>query len=198
MQQDAESPTMIRQRPKSCFSTLVAAVSVAAAAWGAENRVESGAKAAAEPVAVTIPLAAGHDTIGLSVTPGGKPFTQIVLEFADGSKKRLTLNVHPQTVRRRTPVPAGAPKDAKPAYEEVQAEDSLVVVSGMNLRLFARPNLFRYTDPQQDELLKRWDSLPAASQTFVHYEFRNHTDRVEMWINGCYAGVFPAEGGLRL
>ena len=111
--------------------------------------------------------------------------------------RTLTLNVRPQTGKRRLPLPAGEPKDAKPAYEQVQADDSLVNVSGMNLRLFARPNLFRYTDPQQDELLKRWDSLPAASQTFVYFEFRSRPDRVEMWINGCYAGVFPAAGGLQ-
>jgi hypothetical protein len=175
------------------LSSVVAVAFVTATAWGAE----SGATLAAKPTVVTIPLAAGRDTIGLSVTPGGKPFTRLVLAFADGSKKVLTLSVLPQTCKRRVRLPADAPKGAKPAYEEIQAEDSLVVVSGMNLRLFARPNLFRYTDPQQDELLKRWDSLPAASQTFMHYEFRNQPGRVEMWINGCYAGVFPAAGGLQ-
>ena len=60
---------------------------------------------AAEPE-VTIPLAAPDDAIGLSVTPGGKPSTQIVLEFADGGKKVLTLAVRPQTGKRRLP-PAG-------------------------------------------------------------------------------------------
>jgi hypothetical protein len=156
-----------------------------------------GAEAAAQPMAVTVPLAAGHDTIGLAVTPGVKPFTKIVVEMSDGSKKILTLNVRPQTGKRRLPQPADAPKTAKPLYEMIQAEDSLVEVSGMNLRIFARPNLFRYTDSQQDELLKRWDSLPGASQTFVCYEFRNRPERVEMWINGCYAGVISPRGGLR-
>ena len=51
---------------------------------------------------VSIPLAAPDDAIGLSVTPGGKPFTQIVLEFADGGKKVLTLNV--RAADRQTPV----------------------------------------------------------------------------------------------
>ena len=77
------------------------------------------------------------------------------------------------------------------------AEESLVAISGMNLRLFARPNLFRYTNPQQDELLQRWDSPPAASQTSIHFEFRSRSDGAEMWINGCYAGQFPAAGGFR-
>ncbi|MCU0981771.1 MAG: hypothetical protein MUF25_21690, partial [Pirellulaceae bacterium] len=188
---------MTSQRVDSFFYTLAAFAFVATATWGAEHGLESRAGLAAKPTAVTIPLAAGHDTIGLSVTPGGEPFTQIIVEFADGSKKVLTLNVRPQTVRRRVPLPSDAPQGAKPAYEEVQAEDSLVAVSGMNLRIFARPNLFRYTDPQQDDLLQRWDSLPAASQTFMNYEFRNGAGRVEMWINGCYAGVFPVAGGLR-
>ena len=65
------------------------------------------------------------------------------------------------------------------------------------MRIFARPNLNRYTDPQQDDLLKRWDRLPAASQTFVHYEFRNRPGQVEMWINGCYAGTVSAGSSLR-
>ena len=129
---------MTSQRVDSLSYTLAAFAFVATAAWGAEHGMESRAGSAAKPTVVTIPLAAGHDTIGLSVTPGGKPFTQIVLEFADGSKKVLTLNVRPQTARRRVPLPADAPQGAKPAYEEVQAEDSLVAVSGMNLRIFAQ------------------------------------------------------------
>ncbi|MCY2988213.1 MAG: hypothetical protein NTY19_10170 [Planctomycetota bacterium] len=167
---------------------------VSAAAWGTEKREQNGA---AKPAVVTIPLAAEDQAIGLSITPGGKAATQIVLEFSGGGKKLLTLDVRPQSGKRRLPQPADAPQNAKPAYAEVQAGDSFVAVSGTNLRLFAKPNLFRYTDQQQDELLQRWDSLPAASQTFVHYEFRNRPDRVEMWINGCYAGVFPTASGLR-
>jgi len=146
---------------------------------------------------VTIPLAADHDTIGLAVTPGGAPFSQLAVEFGDGSKKVLTLNVRSQTARRRRPPPADAPPGTKPAYDEIQAEESLVDVPGLNLRLFARPNLFRYTDAQQDEWLQRWERLPAASQTFWHFEFRQCADRVEMWIDGCYAGTFPAARGLR-
>jgi hypothetical protein len=151
---------------------------------------------AAEPE-VTIPLAAPDNAIGVSVTPGDKPSTQIVLEFADGATKVLTLAVRAQTGKRRLPQSPDGPTDAKPTYEAIQAEDSFVAVSGINLRVFGRPNLFRYTDQQQDELLRKWDSLPAASQVFVHYEFRNRSDRVELWIDGCYAGVFPAASGLR-
>jgi hypothetical protein len=152
---------------------------------------------AVPPRVVAIPLAAHDNAVGLSIAPGDKPSTQIILEYADGGKRVLTLEVRPQTGKRRSPQLAGAASSAKPVYEEVKAEDSLVAVSGVNVGIFARPNLARYTDPQQDELLKRWDSLPAASQTFVHYEFRSRPDRVEMWINGCYAGMFPADGGLR-
>lgn len=159
-------------------------------------REENGARVAVNPAAVTIPLATNANAIGLSVTPGGKPATQIVLEFADGGKRSLALSVQSQTGKRRIP-PANAPGNTKPLYEEVKAEDSYVAVSGTNLRIFARPNLFRYKDDQQDELIRKWDSLPAASRTFVHYEFRNRPGKVEMWINGCYAGVFPAGGGLR-
>ena len=140
---------------------------VSAVAWAAEQREPNGAQDPTKPAVVTIPLGVQHDAIGLSVTPGGRPATQLLLEFADGAKKLLTLDVRPQTGKRRVAQPADAPQNAKPAYHEVQAEDSFVAVSGTNLRIFARPNLFRYTDPQQDELLSRWDSLPSASQTFV-------------------------------
>jgi len=184
---------MVRE---TVLSVAVAAMVASAAVLGAENHETSGASAAV-PQLVTIPLAAQDDAIGVSIVPGGKSPSQIALEFADGSKKVLSLRVGEQTGKRRLPPAADAPKDARPVYEEVKAEDSLVSVSGTNLRIFARPNLFRYTDLQQDALLARWDSLPGASQTPAHYEFRSRPDGVEMWINGCYAGEFPARGGLR-
>jgi len=164
---------------------------------GAAFREENGAKVAVKPAVVVIPLTVNTNAIGLAVTPGGKPGTQIALEFGGGGKRVLTMDVRPQTGKRQTPSAPGEPKNAKPAYEEVKAEDSFVAVAGTNLRIFARPNLFRYTDKQQDELLRKWDSLPAASRTFIQYEFRERPDTVEMWINGSYAGEFPAGGDLR-
>ena len=175
----------------------LAVLFVSTAAGWAQPPAAQAANAEAKPTVVTIPLAPHTDAISVSIAPGDKPSTQIILEHADGSKKAVTLAVRPQTARRRIRPAADAPKSAKPAYEEVKAEDSFVAVSGTNLKLFARPNLLRYTDPQQDELLKKWDGLPAASQTFMHFEFRSRPDRVEMWINGCYAGVISAVGGLQ-
>ncbi|NLX97117.1 MAG: hypothetical protein GXY83_13165 [Rhodopirellula sp.] len=177
--------------------TAVAIVLACKTGRGAEDREQTTPKKTEETPSVFIPLAAQDNAIGFSVTPGVGPFTKIIVEFADGSKKVLTINVRPQTGKRRLPQAAGAPAGAKPAYEQVQAEDSFVDVSGSNLRIFARPNLFRYTDPQQDELLRRWESLPPASQTFIPFEFRNLPGRVEMWIQGCYAGAMSAAGGLR-
>ncbi|MGD0092243.1 MAG: hypothetical protein ABSE73_20195 [Planctomycetota bacterium] len=159
-------------------------------------REENGAKVAVKPAAITVSLGADANAIAFSLLPGGTAGTQVALEFAGGGKRVFTLNVRPQTGKRLAPPAAGAPQEAKPVYAEVAAEDSFVAVSGTNLRLFARPNLFRYTDKQQDELLQKWQSLPAASRTFTHYEFRNQPDTVETWINGCYAGAVP--GALRL
>ena len=176
-----------------CFYVVVVFVFSSAATCYAQGHKEHGAK----PTVVAIPLAVHNDAIGVSIAPGDKPATKIIIECTDGSKKTLTLAVRPQTGKRRLPQPSDAPKNAKPAYEVVNAEDSFVAVLGTNLRIFARPNLFRYTDLQQDELLKRWDGLPGASRTFVHYEFRNRPDCVEMWINGCYAGVVFAGNSLR-
>jgi hypothetical protein len=172
-------------------------MALVSAAHAAENRANKGAKVAAQPAPIATALAAPNDAVGLSVTPGDKPFTRLVLEFAGGDKKTLSLAVYPQTIKRKLPQPAGAAKSAKPEYQDFHADDSFVAMWGVNLKIFARPNLVRYTDPQQDELLKRWDTLPAASRTLVHYEFRNRPGNVEMWINGCYAGVLPGEGGLR-
>ncbi len=153
-------------------------------------------KPVARPEAVTLPLTGDANAIVLSIRPAEKPGTQILLEFGDGSRKSLALSVQSQTAKRRIPPAAGAPPNAKPAYEEVKAGDSYVAVSGANLRLFARPNLARYTDAQQDEWLRKWDQLPGASQTFIPFQFRSQSGRVEMWISGCYAGAFAATGGL--
>lgn len=184
---------MVNPMKAKSFLILVAALLASSTTGWADDRKGTGAK----PEVMVLPLAAQDDAIGVSIAPGEKPSTQVTLEFIDGSNKLLSLTVQPQTARRKAPLPPGAPKTAKPVYEEFKAADSIVAVSGTNLRLFARPNLTRYTDPQQNELLKKWDTLPAASKTFVHYEFRSQATQVEMWINGCYAGVFPAKSRLR-
>lgn len=176
---------------------LTIAASVAAVACRVNVVVCRAAEADAIPETVAIAMADGDDVIGISLAPGDQPGTRIVLEFAGGGNRTLALSVQPQTGKRRLPTAADAAKGAKPAYEQVSAADSFVALSGLRLRIFARPNLFRYTDQQQDELLARWDSLPAASRTFVHYEFRSQEDSIQLWINGCYAGTLPAAGGLR-
>ncbi len=67
---------------------------------GAAFREENGAKVAVKPAVVVIPLTANTNAIGLSVTPGNKPHTQMVLEFAGGGKRALTLSVQAQSFRR--------------------------------------------------------------------------------------------------
>jgi hypothetical protein len=64
------------------------------------DSVRGAPAAAAKPTGVTIPLGAGDDAVGMSIVPGS-PRAQIVLEFADGGKRVLTLDVHGQTIRRR-------------------------------------------------------------------------------------------------
>lgn len=146
---------------------------------------------------VAIPLAAGHDAIAVCVTPGSGPSTQIFVDFESGPSKSFNLAVGPQAGKRRVPQAEGSPKNAKPVYEPVQASDAMVRITGVNLAIYARPRLVRYTDPQQEELLARWESLPAASTTPIYFEFRNRSAQVEMWINGCYAGIVPGSGRLR-
>lgn len=180
-------------RPPASILMIVVVLVAVDSSWG-----QTAKTVGIKPEVVAIPLAVQDRAVGVLIAPGsGKPEAQIALELSDGSRKVITLAVQAQTGKRRVPSPANAPKQAKPVYESVKAEDSLVVLSGMRLKVFGRPNLARYTDDQQDALLKRWDSLPGASQTLVHYEFRTRPGRVEMWINGSYAGGFPVTGDLK-
>jgi hypothetical protein len=179
--------TLVKRMP---LGTLVAVLAIGGAGRAAEP--------APKPTITTITLADSDDAIGLLLTPGGARGGQLLLDCAGGGKQLLRLEVGPQSLRRRVRPPAGAAPQAKPIEEDVTAADSFLGISGaMNLRVFARPDLRRYTDPQQDELLATWNDLPPASETPVHFEFRNRPDRVELWINGCYAGRFAGVRGLR-
>ena len=156
-------------KPYKTLAMFAVSLLVSAVACRAANSQRADLPLGEKPAAAAIPLAATDDAIGLSLRPAARSSTQIALDFAGGGKKVLTLEVRAQTGKRRSRQAGGTANRAKPAYDQVEAKDSFVAVSGTNLRIFARPNLVRYTDPQQDELLRKWDSLPAASQTFMHY-----------------------------
>lgn len=161
--------------------------------WSISTRVLGADK----PAELIIPLETGHDAIRFEAVPGNRPGTQISVEFSSGAKKVLGLNVQSQEGKRRLPPAPEAPKNAKAAYEPVKMEEAYVGISGLNLKIFSRPNLLRYTDEQQSELIKQWAILPPASQTPIRFDFRNQASGVELWLNGSYAGAFPGEGGLR-
>ena len=175
---------------------------------------ENGAKIALRPASVSVPLDESFDALGMTIVPGLNPPARISVEFGDGKKRVITLNnrsqkgKHPpptlsdlytQAIKGLEAKAAQKPsKDAKTPPAEVDLEDSLVNLSGTNVNIYARPNLVRYTDEQQDELIRKWNELTPASKKPIYFEFRSDPAGVVMWINGCYAGILPNMSGLRV
>ncbi|MDD5707199.1 MAG: hypothetical protein PHR35_14845 [Kiritimatiellae bacterium] len=69
--------------------------------------------------------------------------------------------------------------------------DACLSVQG-NLRHFIRPNLRFYGSEEQETLMTGWDALPSAGQHTFTLLLRFGTPRVELWVDGRYAGE-PAD-----
>ena len=81
-------------------------------------------------------------------------------------------------------------KDGKKTPEMVPMADGLIEFTGAGLRFqyHSRPYLTRYTEAQQADLAKVWDTLPAASQCWVPLEVRADAAGAELWLEGRYCG----------
>ena len=89
------------QRTFVSILTITVTLVAADSSWAEASKATE-----AKPEIITIPLAATHDAIGVSVAPGsGKQSMQLVLELGDGGRRTLNLNVHAQTITRRIPPP---------------------------------------------------------------------------------------------
>ena len=114
------------------------------------------------------------------------------LKFADGKAQWIHGKVKPEQQQR------SILKDGKWVLETTLAPDALIEFQGAGLRFenHIRPCLKRYTDAQQTELLKTWDSLPSPAQSWVQSEVRADDAGAELWMEGRFCGRVAGEGRL--
>lgn len=160
-----------------------------------------------------IALKEGDDVITLTIVPGTTPSAKITVEFADGKNRSMALNNKSQKLKfqssklpefytqaikgeeaKEQKAPAQPAKDSKGDLVDVELQESHINLA--NINIFARPNIVRYTEKQQEDLIKKWDSLTPASKKPISFEFRRDPAGAIMWINGCFAGLIPNESGL--
>ena len=124
------------------------------------------------------------------VGPAGK--IALVFKFADGKPQTLLGTVKPDTQKRQVL------KDGKKVLESVPMPDGLIEFrgAGLNFGYHSRPNLVRYTEAQQADLAKVWETLPAASQCWVALEIRADRTGAELWVEGRYCGRLASESRL--
>ncbi|MCM8816441.1 MAG: hypothetical protein NC913_02885 [Candidatus Omnitrophica bacterium] len=68
-------------------------------------------------------------------------------------------------------------------------KDWFVEFPELRIKYYVRPNInFYQLGERKDELIKIWDDLPGASNTFFPFTIRKIDKRLEYWINGSYAG----------
>jgi hypothetical protein len=176
-----------------------------------------GAPAAKAPVkqenSQRIALNEGDDFIAFTVVPGAIARAKITVEFAEGKSRPMVLNnkaqklkfqssklpeFYTQAIKGEDAKEQKAPaKDSKEALVDIELADSHINLSVVNINIFARPNIVRYTEKQQEELIKKWNSLTPASKKPIAFEFRRDPAGAEMWINGCYAGIIQNASALR-
>ena len=132
------------------------------------------------------------DTVEAEFRVGGTGKIAVMLKFADGKAQTLLGAVNADTLKRTVE------KDGKKTPEMVPMADGWIEFMGAGLRFqyHSRPCLKRYTETQQAELAKVWETLPAASQCWVPLEIRTDAAGVELWIDGRYCGRVASESRL--
>lgn len=138
----------------------------------------------------------GQPFMSFSIIPTVKPQTTFSLVFKDGKERKYNLGIGAQKGEKLKPKAADAPKNAKDEYETVDIPDSYASFQG-GIRIFSRPNLFRYTDKQQSELLDRINAITPASKRQIHFDLKKVSAGIELWINGCYGGLADNSSGLK-
>ena len=134
----------------------------------------------------------GADTAEAEFRVGASGKIAVMFTFADGKVQTL-LGVVKGDTQKRT-----VEKDGKKTPEMVPMADGLIEFTGAGLRFqyHSRPCLARYTEAQQADLAKVWDTLPAASQCWVPLEVRADAAGAELWLEGRYCGRVASESRL--
>ncbi|RFC43127.1 MAG: hypothetical protein DVB28_001652 [Verrucomicrobia bacterium] len=68
--------------------------------------------------------------------------------------------------------------------------------AGLSFRDHSRPRMSRYTEAQREDLAKKWDTFPAASQRWIRVEVRADKAGGELWLEGRYCGRVQSESAL--
>ena len=150
---------------------------------------------AAEPVAdrkahsVTLGKSNAME-VEFQVGPVGK--VGLMLKFAEGKSQALLGVVKADLLSRQVE------KSGKKSIEKEPMPDGYIEFqgSGLKYRLHSRPYLARYTEAQGVGLAKVWQTLPPASNCWVHLEVRSDSAGAEVWMQGRYCGRINGEGGL--
>jgi hypothetical protein len=119
----------------------------------------------------------GADTAEAEFRLGASGKIAVMFKFADGQAQTL-LGAVKEDKQKRT-----VEKDGKKTPEMVPMADGLIEFTGAGLRFqyHSRPCLARYTETQQADLAKVWDTLPAAPSCWVPLEVRADAAGAELW-----------------
>ncbi len=116
----------------------------------------------------------------------------VMFTFADGKSQTQLGTVKADALKRTVE------KDGKKTPETLPMADGWIEFTGAGLRFeyHSRPHLLRYTEAQQADLAKTWESLTPASQCWVPMEVRGDSAGAELWIDGRYSGRVVSEARL--
>jgi len=126
----------------------------------------------------------GADTAEAEFRVGASGTIAVTFQFADGKAQTLLGTVKEDTQQRTVE------KDGKKTPEMVPMADGWIEFTGAGLRFqyHSRPYLKRYTEAQQADLAKVWETLQAASQCWVPLKVRADAAGAELWLDGRYCG----------
>jgi hypothetical protein len=134
----------------------------------------------------------GGNTVSAEFQVGAALKLGIAFKFADGKMQTIAGVVKADELKRTVL------RDGKKAPESAPMPDGLIEFrgAGLNFQYHSRPCLVRYTEAQQAELAKAWETLPAASQQWVPLEVRADAAGAELWMEGRYCGRLTSESRL--
>ena len=132
------------------------------------------------------------DTVAAELRVGRTGKLAVMFKFADGKAQTLLGAVKADTLKRTVE------KNGKKTPEMVPMADGWIEFIGADLRFqyHSRPYLKRYTEAQQADLAKVWETLPAASECWVPLEIRANAAGAELWMDGRYCGRVASESRL--
>ncbi len=132
------------------------------------------------------------DTAEAEFRVGASGKIAVLFMFADGKTQTLLGSVKADALKRT--VEKGGIKTP----EMVPMADGWIEFTGAGLRFqyHSRPYLKRYTEAQQADLARVWETLPAASQCWVPLEVRADAAGAALWMDGRFCGRVASESRL--